>query len=151
LFVRLSAVCPRNRSLRPWASKRGRFVGAGMLNGICPEAVELLNSSPCPFAVFNILRQMVPLRPIEAAELMICQSNYTAILARALLVATHENQLVPSSKSRPKEQAWLADQIARMERELVALQSQRKSVEEQVVLNNWGRPSRRLSSDRDLI
>lgn len=109
---------------------------ARMLNGICPEAVELLSSSPCHFAVFELLRQMVPLRQIEAAELMIGQGNYTAIFARALLVATPESQLVQLGRSRPKEQAALTEQIARMERELVSLQSQIKSVEETYGIDN---------------
>lgn len=50
-----------------------------MLEGICPEAVELLHNAPCPFRVFDTLRQMVPLRQIEAAELMLGQGNFTAV------------------------------------------------------------------------
>lgn len=109
---------------------------ARMLNGICPEAVDLLNSAPCPFAVFDILRQMAPLRQIEAAELMVGQANYTAVFARALLVATPESQLVQAPKSRPKERAAISEQIMRMERELVGLQSQIKSVEETYGVDN---------------
>lgn len=109
---------------------------ARMLVGICPEAVELLTNAPCPFRVFDILRQMVPLRQIEAAELMIGQNNYTAVFARALLVATPESHLVPATKSKSAEAAAIADQIARMERELVGLQSQIKTVEETYGIDN---------------
>ena len=64
---------------------------ARMLDGICREAIQLLNSAPCPFRVFDILRQMTSIRQIEAAELMQGQQNFTAVFARALLVATSEN------------------------------------------------------------
>jgi RepB plasmid partitioning protein/ParB-like nuclease domain len=109
---------------------------AKMLEGICREAVDLLHNAPCPFRVFDILRQMVPLRQIEAAELMLGQGNFTAVFARALLVATSEAQLVPVARSKPKEQAAIAEQIARMEKELVGLQSQIKSVEETYGIDN---------------
>jgi hypothetical protein len=109
---------------------------AKMLEGICPEAVDLLHNAPCPFRVFDILRHMVPLRQIEAAELMLGQGNFTAVFARALLVATPEAQLVPVARSKPKEQAAISEQIARMEKELVGLQSQIKSVEETYGIDN---------------
>lgn len=109
---------------------------ARMLNGICPEAVELLNNAPCPFKVFDILRQLMPLRQIEAAELMIGQGNYTAVFARALLVATPDHQLVPSTKSKSAESAAITEQIKRMEKELVGLQSQIKTVEETYGVDN---------------
>ena len=107
-----------------------------MLEGICPEAVELLHNAPCPFRVFDILRQMVAIRQIEAAELMLGQGNFTAVFARALLVATPESQLVPVARSKPREQAAVSEQIARMEKELVGLQSQIKSVEETYGIDN---------------
>lgn len=109
---------------------------ARMLEGICPEAVELLNNAPCPFAVFDILRQMTPLRQIEAAELMVGQNNHTAIFARALLVATPDSQLVRTGNAKSKDQIAITDQIARMERELTGLQSQIKSVEETYGIDN---------------
>lgn len=108
---------------------------ARMLDGVCQEAIQLLDNAPCTFAVFDILRQMTPLRQIEAAELMTGQGNYTAVFARALLVATPETQLVKAARRRPAETP-LMDQIARMERELTSLQSQIKLVEETYGLDN---------------
>lgn len=107
-----------------------------MLEGICREAIELLHNAPCPFRVFDILRQMVSIRQIEAAELMLGQGNFTAIFARALLVATPEAQLVPVARSKAKEHAAVSEQIARMEKELIGLQSQIKSVEETYGIDN---------------
>ncbi|HEV2515158.1 MAG TPA: plasmid partitioning protein RepB C-terminal domain-containing protein [Devosia sp.] len=109
---------------------------ARMLDGICAEVVELLHSAPAPFIVFDILRQMLPLRQIEAAELMLGQANFTAVFARALLVATPEAQLVPVARSKSKDAAGISDQIARMEKELVGLQSQIKLVEETYGIDN---------------
>ena len=84
---------------------------ARMLDGICPDAIQLLNNAPCPFRVFDILRQMTSVRQIEAAELMLGQQNYTAVFARALLVATSENQLVPEARLKPQETSSAREQI----------------------------------------
>ncbi len=109
---------------------------ARMLDGICPEAIQLLNNAPCPFRVFDILRQMTSIRQIEAAELMLGQQNFTAVFARALLVATSQNQLVPEARSKSQEPSAAKEQIARLERELVSLQSQIKSVEDDYGIDN---------------
>jgi hypothetical protein len=109
---------------------------ARMLDEICPEAVQLLTNAPCPFRVFDILRQMTSIRQIEAAELMMGQQNFTAVFARALLVATPENQLVTEARTKTQEPSSTREQIARLERELVSLQSQIKSVEDDYGLDN---------------
>jgi hypothetical protein len=100
-----------------------------LLNGICKDAVELLADKPCPSKNFDILRQMKPLRQIEAAELMVGQNNYTGSFALAMLAATPPNQLVSASRGGPTDTVS-ADSMARMERELAALQLQNKTVEE---------------------
>ena len=76
------------------ATIRRRFQ---MLDGICADAVEMLKDTACPIAVFEILRQMAPLRQVEAAELMIGQNNFSRTFAKALLVATPQNLLVDSN------------------------------------------------------
>ncbi|RUS66700.1 hypothetical protein CUZ56_01490 [Saezia sanguinis] len=100
-----------------------------LLNGICDEAITLLADTNCPAKIFNILRQMKPLRQIEAAELMAGNKNYSVMFANALLAATPTNQLVESRKKSP-ESHISSDSITRMERELAALQMQIKVVEE---------------------
>lgn len=108
-----------------------------MLDGICAEAVEILKDTPCPMIVFDTLRQMAPIRQIEAAELMIGQGNFSAMFARALLAATPEKQIVDPRKRKPKgAMATTAEQIGRMERELASLQSQVKSIEDSYGLDN---------------
>ena len=71
-----------------------------LLTGICAEAVELLKDRHVPMAVFWILRKMVPLRQIEAADLMISLNKYTASYGRSLLVGTPEHQLIEKPKSK---------------------------------------------------
>lgn len=105
-----------------------------LMNGICPEVAELLRDAPCPMKVFEILKQMKPLRQMSAAEIMIGQGNYTAVFARTILMATPPDQLVDLRKQAPKQGA--AEQIARLERELVSLQSQVKAVEDSYGVDN---------------
>jgi len=102
-----------------------------LLEGISPEAAEILKDTPCSMKVFDILRQMSAVRQIEAADLMIGQNNFTVMFARALRLATSENQLATVKKGRGGGTPTPSGhQIARMERELAALQTQVKSVEE---------------------
>ena len=59
---------------------------------------------------------MVPLRQIEAAELMVAMNKYTISYAKSLLAATPQAQLVEADK--PKRVTGLTDeQVALMERE----------------------------------
>ena len=116
------------------SSIRRRF---RMLDGICADAVEMLKDTTCPMKVFDILREMAPIRQIEAADLMIGQNNFSAMFARALLAATPESQMVDPRKRRPtRGDPVTAEQIARMERELASLQNQVKSVEENYGVDN---------------
>jgi hypothetical protein len=108
-----------------------------MLDGICPETVELLKDTTCPMIVFEILRQMAPIRQVEAAELMIGQNNFSSMFAKALLAATNEKQLVDPRKRKPKgTNSVSSEQIARMERELTSLQVQVKSIEDNYGIDN---------------
>jgi hypothetical protein len=108
-----------------------------MLDGICADAVDLLKDTACPLIVFEILRQMAPIRQIEATELMIGQNNFSTMFAKALLVATPEEQFVDPRKRKPTgATAVTSEQIARLERELASLQSQVKSIEDSYGLDN---------------
>ncbi len=108
-----------------------------MLDGICAEAIEMLKETNCPMKSFDILRQMAPIRQVEAADLMTGQNNFSTMFAKALLAATPENQLVDPRKKKPtRGNPITSEQIARMERELASLQSQVKSVEESFGIDN---------------
>lgn len=115
------------------ASIRRRF---RLLDGICPDAAEMLKETNCPMVVFDILREMVPMRQLLAAELMIGQSNFTAAFARTVLMATPPDQLVAPAAAAKKPIAGSVEQMARLERELVSLQSQVKAVEDTYGVDN---------------
>lgn len=99
-----------------------------LLNGICPEAAELLKARHCPINSFRSLRKMKPLRQIQAAELMIAANNYTVPYVEAILAATDPGDLVdPASK---KETPGVKrEQAERMKAEMANLQKNIKLIE----------------------
>ena len=110
---------------------------AVLLEGICPEAAELLKDHQFPTDLSRVLRKMKPTRQLECVELMISANTITINYAEALLVATPSSMLVEGKK--PKKLSGLtAEQIAKMEREMSNLQERYKMVEQtygQDVLN----------------
>jgi len=92
-----------------------------LLDGICPEAVAILKDKACTAAVFTTLRKMIPLRQIEAAELMVNANNYSVAYISAILAGPPQTQLVEANK--PKRIKGVTPQaVARMEKELARLQ-----------------------------
>lgn len=92
-----------------------------LLDGICPESVAILKDKACTAAVFTTLRKMIPLRQIEAAELMVNANNYSVAYISAILAGTPQAQLVEANK--PKRINGVTPQaVARMEKELARLQ-----------------------------
>jgi hypothetical protein len=98
-----------------------------MLDGICPEAVELFKSRSVNLGVFSALRRMKPLRQIEAAELMIGAGNLSASYAKVLLAGTRKGDL--ASTDRKKIGGLSAEQMDRMQREMETVQADFKGVE----------------------
>ncbi len=110
---------------------------ARLMDGISEDAVELLRDSPCSLSVFDVLRQMGPLRQREAAELMVGHSNFGRPFVMAILAATPETQLASGKRRRKQTTNTVTrEQVARLERELATLQVQIKSVEETYGLDN---------------
>ncbi len=108
-----------------------------LLDGISPEAAEMLKDTPCSMTVIDVLRQMSAVRQIEAADLMIGQHNFSIMFAKAIRAATPDSQLVTTKKSSGRAAGTPSgQQIARMERELAALQTQVKNVEETYGIDN---------------
>ena len=101
-----------------------------LLEGICPEAVELLKDKAVPEPVFRVLKKMKAPRQINAAMLMNDQNKFTSNYAKALLDATPANQLVNKGKPRKETPAILARQ-ARLEEESLALSREIGSLKEQ--------------------
>src|SRR5277367_5853600 len=69
-----------------------------LLDGICPEAVDLLKDKRVGARTMFYLRKMKPLRQIEAAELMISGKNYTVSFAASIFGVTSPDQLVKQER-----------------------------------------------------
>jgi hypothetical protein len=91
-----------------------------MLNGICPEAIEILSEKQIAAKVFAVLRCMRPLRQIEAAELLGAMNRYTEGYVRALLAATPRTLVAVEVKPRA-EKGLTDEQKTLMERESAQL------------------------------
>lgn len=100
-----------------------------LLDGICPEAAELLKDRQFSVEISRVVRKMKPTRQVECVELMVSANNITVPYAEALLVATPAEMLVDGKK--PKKLTGITqEQILRMEREMANLQGQYKLVEQ---------------------
>ena len=100
-----------------------------LLDGICPEVIELLKDKSVNPVTFDVLRKMRPMRQIESAELMLTVHNWTSSYAKALLAATKQEDL--AKPDRPKKIGGLTrEQMARMEREMASLHQDFKQIEE---------------------
>lgn len=100
-----------------------------LLEGICPEAVELLKDRQFSVEIGRVIRKMKPTRQVECAELMVSANNLTVAYAEALLVATPAAALVEGQRPR-RLNGVTPGQMARMEREMANLQGQYRLVEQ---------------------
>jgi ParB-like chromosome segregation protein Spo0J len=92
-----------------------------LLDGICPEAVELIKDRKVTPGAIRVLKKVVPLRQIAMAELMIASQKFTETHARVLLAATSPEDLV--EKETPKELDGMRPQdLAVIEREMQVLE-----------------------------
>lgn len=100
-----------------------------LLDGICPEAIELLKDRHFSADISRVIRKMKSARQVECIELMISANSLIVSYAEALLVATPAEMLVDGKK--PKKLAGVSqEQVLRMEREMASLQGQYKMVEQ---------------------
>ena len=100
-----------------------------LLDGICPEAAEILKDKHLSVHAFGVLRKMAPLRQIEAAELMVAMNKYATSYARSLLAATPQDQLVEKHKAKVIN-GLRPEQVAMMERESASLDREFKMAEQ---------------------
>jgi len=108
-----------------------------LLEGICPEAVELFKDRQFSVELARVVRKMKPTRQVECAELMVSANNLTVAYAEALLVASPADTLIDGKRAR-NVSGVTPEQMARMEREMASLQGQYRLVEQsygQDVLN----------------
>ena len=99
-----------------------------LLDGITPEAAELLREKQISAETVRTLKKVSGIRQIEIAELMVAMCNYTKPYAEALILGTSRDQLVVGDE--PKKKAGMtAEEIARMEREMESLEQDFGAIE----------------------
>ena len=92
-----------------------------LLDGICPEAAELLKDKHMSMTGFRVLKKMTSVRQFAATELMVAMNKFTVSYARSLLAATPLAQL--KDPAMPKAIRGVSkEQIAMMERESANLE-----------------------------
>lgn len=100
-----------------------------LLVGICPEVIEILKDRHFANGMTHVLKRMKPLRQIEAVEFMVAANNFSVSYAKALLMATPDEQLCDPKKKK-NVNGISEKQRLRMEREMEKLQRDVKAVEE---------------------
>lgn len=91
-----------------------------ILDGICPEAIDLLKDKIISEKVFRILKKMKPPRQIRVAMLMNDQNRFGFIYAKSLLDGTSEDQLVEGAVKKRVSPAALEKRV-RLEEENISL------------------------------
>src|SRR4051812_3045278 len=71
-----------------------------LLEGICQEVADILKDKHIAINTFTELKKMLPLRQIEAAELMVAMNKFTTNYAKSLVIATPQSQLVEQDKPK---------------------------------------------------
>ena len=99
-----------------------------LLDGINPEAVDLLKAKQITADAIRLLRKVTGLRQIEIAELMVSANNFTKAYAEALVLGTSQDQMI-SPQERKKKAGMTAEEVARMEREMESLEQDFKAIE----------------------
>jgi ParB-like chromosome segregation protein Spo0J len=92
-----------------------------LLQGICPEAIELLKDKHVAAKAFVELKKVKAMRQIEIAELMTAAGTYVSTYASALVGLTPEDQLAEVSKHGKKAKTRSQD-LARMEHEMRSIE-----------------------------
>jgi len=100
-----------------------------LLEGICTEVVDLLKDKVMPANVFMVLKRMMPMRQIVAAEMMNRTGRHSHSFARSILIGSKPEELIDPVKSK-KMKGLSDDDIAQMEAEMASLQSQYQILDE---------------------
>ncbi len=100
-----------------------------LLNGICPEAVDLLKDQHISHDAMREMRRVKPMRQIEMAELMLKSANYSTTYAKCLVAATSDEELVQPAKGKAPK-GVLPDEVASIEKEMRALEANFMAIEQ---------------------
>jgi ParB-like chromosome segregation protein Spo0J len=102
---------------------------ANLLEGICPEAIDLLQDKQFTPDVTRILRNMKGARQVEAIELMVSSNTITVAHAEALLTATPP-ELRTDVRPLERDKSSSIEQLVKLEKEMSQVQTQYKDAEQ---------------------
>jgi hypothetical protein len=92
-----------------------------LIDGVCPEAVDVLKDKRVTATAFRFLRRMKALRQVDVARLMIAANNYSQRFVEALLVGTPEDLLTEPRKACGPARPDMLRMRAALERETETL------------------------------
>jgi len=99
-----------------------------LLDGINPEAADLLKAKSISPKAIRLLKKVTGVRQIEIAELMVSTNNFTTGYAEALVLGTRKDQL--ANRAEPKAKPGLSpEEIGKMEQEMESLEHDLKAIE----------------------
>lgn len=101
-----------------------------LLEGIHPDAVELLKDKPITTQAIRIFKKAKAVRQIDMAQLMVTANNFARAYAEALIIGTPADQLASSSKTKVVR-GIPHDEIVRMEKEMETLERDYKLHQDQ--------------------
>lgn len=90
-----------------------------LLDGICPEAVQLLKDRRATGTALRELRKVKAVRQIEIAELMIAADNYSVGYVKCLVAATTGELFVDPDRGRPTH-GLSPEDLSRIEQEMAS-------------------------------
>lgn len=99
-----------------------------MLDGVCPEAVEILKTKTLTANAFAVLKKMKPVRQIEAADHMVAHATYSVKFAKFLLSITPPEMLLEPISEKAIEaesrgaNAMLQQEMERLMRDFKAVE-----------------------------
>jgi hypothetical protein len=99
-----------------------------LLQGICPEAIEMLKDKAVAQETFRYIKKVKPIRQIEMVELMAAAGTYSTSYAKALVVATPKEQLIEPDKKKAAK--LKPEDLAKMEHEMQTVQKDFLLIEE---------------------
>lgn len=99
-----------------------------LLDGICDEAIKLLQDRIVPINTFGELKKVRPMRQIEIAETMIAMNKFSWTYAKSLLAATPQHLFV--SEKRKAIRGLSDEQIDHMEREATNIDREFRMIEQ---------------------
>ena len=100
-----------------------------LLEGICTEAIDLLQDKQFTPDVTRILRNMKGARQVEAVELMVSSNTITVAHAEALLKATPP-EFRTDVRPLERDRSSSIEQLVKLEKEMSQVQTQYKDAEQ---------------------